>query len=81
MLILSKLYYGGKERLGEELNADDYMYLVKIGLIRVREPTFVDELKLGDYMESDVREFVFQHLQEHGEKMCDCSRKRQSTAI
>lgn len=31
--------------------------------------TFVDLLKLGNNVQSDIREFIFEHLEEHGKKV------------
>lgn len=35
--------------------------------------TFVDLLKLGNNVQSDIREFILEHLEEHGKKVGNCS--------
>jgi hypothetical protein len=48
---------GREKRLREKLNAND----------------FVDEFEFGDDIEADVGVFVFEHGEEHGEKVVDGS--------
>jgi hypothetical protein len=33
--------------------------------------TIVDKLKLGDDVQTDVRELILEHLQEHGQQVCN----------
>ena len=42
-------------------------------IVLSKRHTLVDKLQLGDDVESDLREFVLEHLQEHGEKVVDGS--------
>lgn len=53
LLVLSKLNDSGKERLRKKLDANNV----------------VDKFELGNDIESDVGEVVFEHLQEHWEKV------------
>ena len=55
LLILSELYNSWEEGLREEVDAND----------------LVDKFELGDDVEADVGEFVFEHLEEHGKKVVD----------
>lgn len=34
--------------------------------------TLIHQLQFGDNVQSNIRKFVFQHLQEHGKKMRNC---------
>ena len=55
LLILSELHNSWEEGLRQEVDAND----------------LIDEFELGDDVEADVGEFVFEHLKEHGKKVVD----------
>jgi hypothetical protein len=66
LLVLGELDDSRKKRLREQFNANDYLVLVFVGLTRDRQRnTIVDKLELGDDIQSNIRELVLEHLQEH----------------
>lgn len=73
MLIFSKLHDGREEGLGKQLDANNCISLVyrfpTVG--RARNLTIVDQLQLGDNVKTNFREFILEHLDEHGKKMAD----------
>lgn len=74
MLILSQLNDGRKKGLREKLDANDYNMSVGINEDNKQGLTFVDLLELRDNVQSDVREFILEHLEEHRKQVGDSSR-------
>jgi hypothetical protein len=69
LLVLGKLDNGRKEGLRKELDTNDYSTLaLQFGKCSNKH-TIVDRLELRDDVESDIRELVLQHLEEHWQEM------------
>jgi len=61
------------------VNTNNYALLAKFPDAPGACLALIDELKLRDYVEPNLRKLVFKHLHEHGEQMVD-SPKRPSVS-
>lgn len=65
LLVFGELNDGGEKGLREKLDSDDCRKLVHESSVLNLIHTVVDRLELGDDVQTDIRELIFEHLEEH----------------
>lgn len=65
------MYNSGKKRLREQLNANNCEMLDDETMSSDSKLTIVDQLQLRNDVQTDIRELILEHLEEHREKVSD----------